>query len=304
MPLPPRHRSIQEALRAAVDRAPEAVALLAPQRTSASYADLLAQVDTIEQYLRAGGIARDGRVAVALPNGPDAAVAVLGTVAAAACAPLAPDLPEGEFVKQLTALGARAVLVLRGHDTAARAAAVSLGIPVVELDVHDTAGTFALSGLPECDVSPERERRTDAALLLFTSGTTGAPKLVPLTEHNLLASAASIATTLGLGPADRCLNVMPLFHIHGLVAALLGSLVAGGSVVCTGGFRAPDVPGWIDGHRPTWYTAVPTIHLAMLDVARSRVASGDPLPATFRFVRSSSAALPVRVLEDLEAVFG
>ena len=145
---------------------------------------------------------------------------------------------------------------------------------------------------------------TDAALLLFTSGTTGSPKLVPLTEHNLLTSAASIAATLELGPTDRCLNVMPLFHIHGLVAALLGSLVAGGSIVCTGGFRAPDVPGWIEEYRPTWYTAVPTIHQAMLDVARTSAAAGRPLPTTFRFVRSSSAALPVRVLQDLEEAFG
>ena len=145
---------------------------------------------------------------------------------------------------------------------------------------------------------------TDAALLLFTSGTTGSPKLVPLTERNLLTSAANVAETLRLEPTDRCLNVMPLFHIHGLVAALLGSLVAGGSVVCTEGFRARDVPEWIEEFRPTWYTAVPTIHQAMLQVARSSAAKGRALPATFRFVRSSSAALPVGVLEDLEAAFG
>src|SRR6185436_1674229 len=129
-------------------------------------------------------------------------------------------------------------------------------------------------------------------------------KLVPLTERNLLTSAGSIAATLGLGPTDRCLNVMPLFHIHGLVAALLGSLVAGGSIVCTDGFRAPDVPGWMEAYRPTWYTAVPTIHLAMLAVARTNAAAGRPLPTPFRFVRSSSAALPVRVLEHLEETLG
>ena len=81
-------------------------------RTAASYDDLLDQLEAIERYLRAGGIAPTGRVAVALPNGPDAAAAVLGTVAAAVCAPLAPDLPESEFANQLTALGAGAVMVL------------------------------------------------------------------------------------------------------------------------------------------------------------------------------------------------
>ena len=144
--------------------------------------------------------------------------------------------------------------------------------------------------------------RPDAALLLFTSGTTGSPKLVPLTERNLLTSAANVAETLRLEPTDRCLNVMPLFHIHGLVAAFFGSLVAGGSVVCTEGFRRGR--SRMDrGVRPTWYTAVPTIHQAMLYVARSSAAEGLVLPTTFRFVRSSSAALPVGVLAGLEAAF-
>src|SRR3954447_10884929 len=137
MSIPPRRRSMQEALRAAADRAPASVALLAPGRAAASYGDLLGQLEEISRYLRAAGIARTGRVAVALPNGPDAAMAVLGTIAAAVCAPLAPDLPESEFVKQLTALGARAVMVLRGHDTPARAAASSLGIAVIELEARD-----------------------------------------------------------------------------------------------------------------------------------------------------------------------
>ena len=305
MLLPRHHPSIVDALRATVDRDPEAVALLAPGRVAASYVDLLDQVDRIAQDLRAVGIARTDRVALALPNGPDAAACVLGVVAAAACAPLAPDLPVADFANQLSTLGARAVMVLRGHDTDARAAASSLEIPVVELEPDDVAGSFRPIR-PSSGTAPRKDGvdGSDAALLLFTSGTTGSPKLVPLTERNLLRSAASVAETLRLGPADRCLNVMPLFHIHGIVAALLGSLVAGASVVCTEGFRPRDVPDWIEEFRPTWYTAVPTIHQAMVQVARSSVAAGRALPTTFRFVRSSSAALPAGVLEDLETMLG
>ena len=300
---PPHHASILEALRATARRTPDSVALLAPGRKATSYDALVDQLEAIVRYLRAGGITPTDRVAVALPNGPEAAAAVLGTVAAAACAPLAPDLPMAEFANQLTTLGVRAVMVLRGHETAARGAASSCGISVIELDAGDTAGSIACSGLSPGDGGSSGAGDTHAALLLFTSGTTGSPKLVPLTERNLLTSAASIAETLRLEPTDRCLNVMPLFHIHGLVAALFGSLVAGGSVVCTEGFRARDVPGWMEQFRPTWYTAVPTIHQAMLQVARSSAAEGRVLPMTFRFVRSSSAALPVGVLADLEAAF-
>ncbi len=300
---PPHDASILEALRATARRAPASVALLAPGRKATSYEALVDQLEAIVRYLRAGGIALTDRVAVALPNGPEAAAAVLGTVAAAACAPLAPDLPEAQFTNLLTTLGVRAVMVLRGHETAAHGAASSCGIPVIELDAGDTAGSFVCSGLSPGNGASSGAGDTDAALLLFTSGTTGFPKLVPLTERNLLTSAANVAETLRLEPTDRCLNVMPLFHIHGLVAALFGSLVAGGSVVCTEGFRARDVPGWVEEFRPTWYTAVPTIHQAMLQVARSNAAEGRVLPTTFRFVRSSSAALPVGVLDDLEAAF-
>ena len=128
-------------------------------------------------------------------------------------------------------------------------------------------------------------------------GTSGG--IVPLTEAGLLRSAKTVANTLGLTDADRCLNVMPLFHIHGLVGALLSSLTVGGSVVCTPGFRANSVREWVEEYAPTWYTAVPTIHQAMLDVTRSA-----DLRGAFRFIRSSSAALPPRVLRELEDAFG
>ena len=105
---PPHPASILEALRATARRAPASVALLAPGRKATSYDALVDQLEAIVRYLRAGGIAPTDRVAVALPNGPEAAAAVLGTVAAAACAPLAPDLPEAEFANQLTTLGVRA----------------------------------------------------------------------------------------------------------------------------------------------------------------------------------------------------
>ena len=302
---PPHHASILEALRATARRAPASVALLAPGRKATSYDVLVDQLEAIVHYLRAGGIAPTDRVAVSLPNGPGS-----GSRGARhrrgrpRAHPSRPICRRPSSLNQFTTLGVRAVMVLRGHDTAARAAASSLGIPVIELDAGDTAGSFACSGLSPGDVRVRAMRSdTDAALLLFTSGTTGSPKLVPLTERNLLTSAANIAATLRLGPTDRCLNVMPLFHIHGLVAALLGSLVAGGSVVCTDGFPR--------ARRSRVDRGVPAdlVHRGPDDPpgdaagGRARAPPRAALPATFRFVRSSSAALPVGVLEDLEAAF-
>ena len=138
--------------------------------------------------------------------------------------------------------------------------------------------------------------------MLHTSGTTARPKIVPLLQRNLAASARHIAGTLRLGPADRCLNVMPLFHIHGLAAAVLASMGAGASITCTPGFNALKVFSWFEDAVPTWYTAVPTMHQAIL--ARADRQPETARAAGLRLVRSSSASLPPQVMARLEAVFG
>jgi acyl-CoA synthetase (AMP-forming)/AMP-acid ligase II len=137
--------------------------------------------------------------------------------------------------------------------------------------------------------------------MLHTSGTTSRPKLVPLSQINLTTSARNIAASLDLTAADRCLNVMPLFHIHGLIAAVLSSLGAGGAVVCTPGFDAFKFFDWLRDSKPSWYTAVPTMHQLILQRARGR---GDVIESNrLRFLRSSSAALPPSLMEQLEQAF-
>jgi acyl-CoA synthetase (AMP-forming)/AMP-acid ligase II len=145
-------------------------------------------------------------------------------------------------------------------------------------------------------------RAEDVALVLHTSGTTSRPKIVPLSHRNITASATHIGAMLALGPDDLCLNIMPLFHIHGLIAAVLSSLAAGGQVVCTPGFNAFKFFGWFAAIRPTWYTAVPTMHQTILGLAprnKAAIAAGR-----LRFLRSSSASLPAQAMVDLEAAFG
>ena len=124
---------------------------------------------------------------------------------------------------------------------------------------------------------------------------------MPLLQSNLAASAQAIAATLALTPADRCLNVMPLFHIHGLVAAVSASLAAGGSIWCAPGFDALRFFGWLDAAAPTWYTAVPTMHQAIL--ARAPRNAEAIARADLRLIRSSSASLPPQVMLALAAAF-
>jgi acyl-CoA synthetase (AMP-forming)/AMP-acid ligase II len=142
----------------------------------------------------------------------------------------------------------------------------------------------------------------DIALILHTSGTTSRPKIVPLSHRNVCCSAQNIQRTLGLTKEDRCLNVMPLFHIHGLMAATLSPVSVGASVFCTPGFNALKFFAWLDEARPSYYTAVPTMHQAILARASRNREVIDATP--LRFIRSSSSALPPQVMEELEEVFG
>jgi acyl-CoA synthetase (AMP-forming)/AMP-acid ligase II/acyl carrier protein len=163
--------------------------------------------------------------------------------------------------------------------------------------LFDLPGTSAASGAPSSIAEGE-----DIALVLHTSGTTSRPKMVPLSHQNLCASAGHIGQALALGPSDRCLNIMPLFHIHGLVAAVLASLAAGASVVATPGFDAPRFFDWVAAFQPTWYTAVPTMHRAILGRAGENRQALDR--ARLRFIRSCSSPLSPTVMAELEAQFG
>ncbi|MSO71489.1 MAG: AMP-dependent synthetase [Alphaproteobacteria bacterium] len=272
----------------------------APPLTHGRLRKLIA--DTVAA-LNAAGVGRGDRVAIVLPNGPEMATSFLGVAAGAVAAPLNPSYTESEFRFYLEDLRAKAVIVAPG-DGGARTAAHALGVAVLELTVPAgaAAGEFKLSGSTGARAShPGLADAADSALVLHTSGTTARPKIVPLSQANLCASAANIAATLALQAEDCCLNVMPLFHIHGLIGALLSSLSAGASVAATPGFNALRFAAWMSEIKPSWYSAVPTMHQAIL--AR---AERDPAAAAgyrLRFIRSSSAALPPQVMAGLEKLF-
>ncbi len=283
---------------------PQHTALLAPGRDSLSYAGLLEHLRQIRDHLRGLGIGTDDRVAVVLPNGPEMATAFLSVASCAVCAPLNPAYQAAEFRFYLEDLRARALLLPEGDSSPVRAVAEELGLTVIDvrIDRERPAGCFdlatAVHGTPMW-VEADMDRKT--ALILHTSGTTSRPKIVPLSHANLVSSATNIARFLALDEQDRCLNVMPLFHIHGLVGALLSTLAGGGSVICAPGFDAPRFFGWVNKFQPTWYTAVPTIHQSIIRHGPEyRLAAPGH---AFRFIRSSSAALPPRTLHEIEDLF-
>ena len=251
------------------------------------------------------GIGRGGRVAIVLPNGPEMAAAFVALAGCATTAPLNPAYRSEEFRFYLSELRADALIIERDMESPARGVAAELSLPVIELtpDAAGPAGAFTLTGSwHEATADTSAPEPDDIALILHTSGTTSRPKIVPLTQRNICTSARNIAETLALTPADRCLNIMPLFHIHGLIGAVLSSLAAGASVWCAPGFNALRFFAWMTEAAPTWYSAVPTMHQAILSRAgRNRAAIAE---AALRFIRSSSSSLPPQVMAALEETFG
>jgi acyl-CoA synthetase (AMP-forming)/AMP-acid ligase II/acyl carrier protein len=285
------------------NRIPDAPAILAPGRIPLTYSRLYRHIESTGHALQAMGIGRHDRVALVLPNGPEMALAILAVTATATCAPLNPAYEPAELDRYFAALGVRALITLAGIDTPARGVALSRGVRVIELSPTSDAeaGVFTLAGDRE-DAPPHELAGPDhVAVLLLTSGTTARPKIVPQTHGNICASANSSAAAWALSETDRCINMLPLFHGHGLHNTLMASLAAGASVLCTPGWDVNSFFGWLSAFQPTWYSAVSTIHKAILGEARhdrKRLAN-----SALRFIRSGSAPLPAQVLTELESTF-
>jgi acyl-CoA synthetase (AMP-forming)/AMP-acid ligase II len=278
-------------------------AIAAPERPALTYRGLRDLARRTVADLNRMGIGRNDRVAIVLPNGPQMAAAFIAIACGATTAPLNPAYPTEEFDFYLSDLNARALVIQEGMESPAIAVATARGIPLIRLTPGELAGDFSLHGETSTASAAHGgyAQENDIALVLHTSGTTSRPKIVPLTHTNVTASAYHIGRTLALTPNDVCLNIMPLFHIHGLIAATLSSIAAGASVVCTPGFNALKFFSWFQEANPTWYTAVPTMHQAILTRADRNM---DIIKAgRLRLIRSSSSSLPPQVMEALEKTF-
>ena len=281
----------------------DAKAFGSPSAGWMTYGGLRDLAQDVRTALHSFGIGRGDRVAIVLPNGPEMAAAFITVAQVAVTAPLNPAYREDEYAFYLEDLKAKALVVMEGDDGPAVAAAKRLGIALLRVSVADgaAAGHFTLTSDATGTADTAAPGADDVALILHTSGTTSRPKIVPLLQSNVAASAEHIRASLDLTPADRCMNVMPLFHIHGLLAAVSASLCAGASIWCTPGFNALQFFGWMRDAKPTWYTAVPTMHQAILTRAGRNADIIKEVP--LRFLRSSSASLPAQVMGALTETF-
>ena len=276
-------------------------ALIAPEQgIRITYGGLRKQVQDVAAALAAAGVKRGDRVGMAMPNGIPNVVTFLAAAMAGTAAPLNPAYKEEEFKFYLDDTSAKVLLLPpEGIDDARRAAGSTVPILTVEMDA---SGIVSLSGTA-AGAPVAAPALDEPALVLHTSGSTGRPKRVPLSHANLSISAGNVARGYALSDDDVSLCVMPLFHVHGLVASTLATLATGGTVVIPAKFSPLSFWGVAQDVGATWYSAVPTIHQLLL----ARVKPGAPKPAgasKLRFIRSCSASLPPQVMHDLEAAFG
>ena len=282
-------------------------ALSAPGRKSLSHGTLRTLIEETLTTLNGLGIGRNDRVAIVLNNGPEMAACFMACASGVTSAPLNPAYRSEEFEFYLADLNAKALIVEQASHSPAIEAANKLGVRLIDLVVADgaPAGAFTLAARDGQGGSPAAHagfaQPDDVSMVLHTSGTTSRPKIVPLSQRNLAASATHIRNTLQFTAADCGLNIMPLFHIHGLIAGVLAPLAAGSQVFCTPGFNALKFFGWMDDACPTWYTAVPTMHQAIVSRASKNADTIARHP--LRFLRSSSSSMPPQVIKELEDVF-
>ncbi|MBK5267860.1 MAG: AMP-binding protein [Acidimicrobiia bacterium] len=275
--------------------------LLAPDRAPSSGLDLSQAVERLASTISGLGVSRTDVVASLVNNGPEAVTVFLASAVAGIAAPLNPAFKPAELSFYLEDLRPRLMIVPQDISEDLVEACTQAGVPILRIAPGPNAGSVTVAdGHRDADTRTASPDPDDVALILHTSGTTSRPKMVPLTHANLTASASHVAGTLQLTAADRVLNVMPLFHIHGLVAALLAPLYSGGSIVATPGYLATHFFDWMIETSPTWYTAVPTIHQSVLERVKS---TPNVLLPPLRFIRSSSASLPPAVMEGLEGAF-
>lgn len=251
-------------------------------------------VEELAVGLRRLGVQPGDTVAFVVEHGVPPVLLFLAICRAGAVAmPINPQLREGE-IGALFDDRRPALLVLGdGGHADAEAAAGARSVPVRAVEPGRRLGIGAsLGGEPVPAPEPDA-----VALVLHTSGTTSRPKMVPLRQRNLAASARSIAGGYGLGVDDTSYCVMPLFHIHGLVASVLAALASGGCVVIPRRVRPSGVWDHAPLHGTTWFSAVPTILQKVPARPRDRGAG-------MRFVRSCSSALSPRLWSELEERFG
>ena len=244
-------------------------------------------------------IKRTDTLAIVLENGPDFITSFLSVINTCIAAPLNPSYTEGEFNFYFKDLKPKALITNFSKDHPSLNIAKKYKIKIINIEKYRFL--IEKKHLNKKVIKPCISNNKDLALILHTSGTTSKPKMVALSHYNLIKSAKNISSALKLTAKDKNIILMPSFHIHGIIASILAPLYKGGKVVALPKFNVLSFYQYLSNHKPTWFTAVPTMLQSIID--RSKNNSKIIKDSNLKFIRSSSASLPVKTLKELEKVF-
>ena len=299
--------TVGQAIRSRAELQPHHAAVVATGFAPLSYRELQFLIDETREALRLAGYGPRARIAVAIPNGPQAALAIVAVSCSAVSIPLNPRQTLREVEICLATLRPDAILLAKGDDCPARQAAEEIGITIIET-TQSKEGTLgfrigerepSIAAIPN---EPDEPNSCAPAFILQTSGTTSEPKLIPFSHSNMLAAAARLQSWFNLTPQDRCLGVSPVFYSHGLKVTIFTPLLTGGTIAFPADVSKFDYTEWFGLLRPTWYSAGPTLHRLIFDQTQFR---GDAKTGhSLRFICRAGAPLPRNVLEGLQRCFG
>ena len=287
-------RTVRELIECQAAARPNAVYALATESAQQlRYAALQAGCARVAALLRAQGCAPGDTVSFVMPNGLGTLQLLLGALHGGWCVNPVNLLSQAEQMRYVLE-HSDCKLILASGEWVEKVKALEPRAPVLAVD-HEYLALPEVA-LPTPAPSPEA-----LALLMYTSGTTGRPKGVMLTQSNLAANALAIATEHALTPRDRVLGVLPLYHINAFAVTMLAPLASGGSVAMAPRFSAARFWAQALDRHCTWLNVVPTIVSYLIE------ASDAPPKAALeaiRFLRSASAALPPEHLRAFEQRYG
>jgi len=301
---PGSERTIGSVIRAHAANQPGATAIVGSHFAPVSYSELQRQVEDVRTSLRAAGFDQNARIAVAIANPAQATLAIVAISCSATAVPIDPKLTVTEVDRCLQILRPDAVLALRDTASAARSVAKERRVPIIEASIAQPGRLALIFDLPKIGSAlPSDEPNPHTPIfILHTSGTTADPNLVPFSHRNMLAVTERLQTWFGLTPQDRCLTVSPVYYSHALTTTVLPPLLTGGSTAFPANATNVDPSEWFGDLKPTWYSAGPTLHLAVLEKLQER---GDARRMhCLRFVSSAGAPLTADMGQRMQDVLG